>query len=433
VSFAACSDHINVLGPIPLARRDAGQSPDPDTDPRTGGKPPRDMGGVTNTATDSADAGGEQSCKLQCLPGELCTHERCVPAQGVMSVNATFRHSCSVEAGRLFCWGANESGQLGQGDRTDRNRRTRVGSANDWLSVATGEQFSCGIRTPGQLYCWGDNDFGQLGLGDTASRLTPAPIAGADHVEHISCGGDSCCALDDAGELWCWGDNLEGKPGQNDAFSAPDVLAPARVGSDHYRIVAVGQGHVCAVRDDAKALCWGRNTNLQLGIGSDMPGQLRTPTPNTAPDDLIALSASQHHTCGVRADGTLWCWGSNGESELAVASADLAASGTAIQVGNDSDWVDVSVGWFHTCARKQNRTLYCWGRAIEGQLGQESVDPIPTPTKVAPPALWQRISTGNFFTCAVDDTNALYCMGENARGELGLGDLDRRHVMTALP
>ena len=444
----ACTDRIAVLdakkqdqrvdgggGDVAENPRDAGSKP-------STGKPPANTAGSGDqpgsVATGTTDGGASEMpvappCDLECGPNELCTFDRCVPAQGVMSMSAWLGHSCAVESGRLYCWGPNESGQLGVGDRDDRNRKTRVGSANDWLAVATGEHFSCGIRAPGQLYCWGANNLGQLGVGDTEARLQPSAVPGGDHVAQIAAGGESACAIDPGGALYCWGDNLEGKPGQADPYGSPDVLAPAHVGADRWKLVAVGQGHVCGVRSDGHVLCWGRNTNLELAIGSDTPGQTREPTETVITAGFVSLSASQHHTCGVHGDGSLVCWGGNDHSELSVPAADLPRSGEPVQVGTDMDWAETAVGWFHSCARKRDGRLFCWGRAIEGQLGQDTLDPIPTPTQVQPPVLWRKISTGNFFTCGADDSSTLYCTGENRHGELGVGDLERRHAPTALP
>ncbi|HMI94020.1 MAG TPA: hypothetical protein VK509_21755 [Polyangiales bacterium] len=451
-----CSDRIAVLGPSALeqsaddggsARDDAGPARPPMMREDAGDPPPSQAGsggrgGMTGSTTggsistgalDGGQPPAAPPCDLECGPNELCTYARCVPAQGVMSLSSWLGHSCAVEAGRLYCWGPNGSGQLGLGDRDNRNRRTRVGSDNDWLAVAVGEHFSCGIRAPGQLYCWGANNVGQLGVGDLVERMVPTAVPGAQRVVQIAAGGASACARDEGDALWCWGDNLEGKPGQGDGYGSPDVVSPARVGSDRWKLVAVGQGHVCAVRADGRVLCWGRNSQLELGLGSDEPGQTREPTETMITGTYVSLSASQHHSCGVRDDGTLWCWGGNEHSELAVPSADLPRSGVPVQVGTESDWAEASVGWFHSCARKQNGALFCWGRAIEGQLAQDRIDPNPMPVKVPAPVQWQRISTGNFHSCGVDMQGALHCTGENGNGQLGLGDLTRRHAFEALP
>ena len=449
VLVLGCSDRIAVLGPSALQAGGedggprmpaAGSQSRPPLTNDDAGQPPQNTGGSgppITTGTGTIDGGAPPpppaSCDLECGPMELCTWRRCVPAQGVMSLASSFAHSCVVESGRLYCWGPNESGQLGVGDRELRDRRTRVGSANDWLAAAVGEHFSCGIRAPGQLYCWGANDVGQLGLGDLHERLEPVAIAGATAVAQIAAGGGSACAIDDGGALFCWGDNLEGKPGQNDRYGSPDVLSPSRVGDARWRLVAVGQGHVCGVRSDGPVLCWGRNTDLALGTGNPEPPHARTPQPTLLEGTFKSLSASQHHTCGVRADGTLWCWGRNEHAELAVPADTLLISGTPLQVGNDSDWGEVAVGWFHSCARKTIGNVFCWGRAIEGQLGQDRIDPNPMPVKIEIPILWKRISAGHFHTCGVDTTGALYCTGDNANGQLGLGDRDRRHMPAALP
>jgi alpha-tubulin suppressor-like RCC1 family protein len=445
--LSACSERIAVLGPSSLEQsgKDGGPrdgSIEPTTPPppdRDAGRPPQNSGGSgppISTGSGTVDGGmppqPTPSCDLECGPNELCTWRRCVPAQGVMSLASSFGHSCSVESGRLYCWGPNEKGQLGLGDREPRDRRTRVGNSNDWLAVAVGEYFSCGIRAPGQLYCWGANDVGQLGLGDVVDRFEPTAIAGATAVAQIAAGGGSACAIDDAGALFCWGDNLEGKPGQGDPYNSPDVLSPRRVGDAKWKLVAVGQGHVCGVRGDGPVLCWGRNSDLALGTGNADPPHARAPLPVMVEGTFKSMAASQHHTCGVRADGTLWCWGTNGHGELAVPAADLPAS-VPLQVVTDADWAEVAVGWFHSCARKTIGNVYCWGRAIEGQLAQDRIEPNPVPTKIEMPILWKRISAGHMHTCGVDMTGTLYCTGENRAGQLGVGDLTRRHMPVALP
>jgi alpha-tubulin suppressor-like RCC1 family protein len=400
-ALLACSDRIAVLGPRAQPQRQGDGGADPDDGPPSQPNPRSDAGmmpagsgggagdrpGSISTGAGQTDAGEPPpppTCDLQCGPNELCTNQRCVPAQGVMSLACSFGHSCSVESGRLYCWGA--------------------------------------------------NDVGQLGLGDTTPRLEPDAVPGATAVAQIAAGGGSACAIDEGGGLFCWGDNLEGKPGQADPYSAPDVVSPQRVGTDRWKLVAVGQGHVCGVRADGPVFCWGRNTDLALGIGSPDPAQARKPTATMTTGTFTSLSASQHHTCGVRADGSLWCWGRNEHSELSAPAADLPISSVPVQVGSDVDWAEAAVGWFHSCARKQNGNVYCWGRAIEGQLAQDRIEPNPLPTKIESPLLWKRISTGHFHTCGVDAmTGLIHCTGENGNGQLGLGDLTRRHMPEPLP
>jgi alpha-tubulin suppressor-like RCC1 family protein len=198
----ACSERIEVLG---LEQRtviilDASDLPAPDY---FDDDPPRDGGG------------GRSPCGT-CNPVELCAVDTCVGAAGVTALDAWYAHTCSVRDGQLHCWGANGYGQLGVGDQQSRERPTRVGSFNDWLSVATGERHTCALRAPGELYCFGDNAAADLGLGDTMPRSLPERLETDVLFRSLSCGGASCCALDADRALYCWGDNLEGKPGLSD-------------------------------------------------------------------------------------------------------------------------------------------------------------------------------------------------------------------------
>ena len=74
--------------------------------------------------------------------------------------------------GRLFSWGSNQYGQLGNGTTTDSNVPTQVGTASNWVAIAAGTSASMGVQSDGSLWVWGRNDSGQLGLGNTTSPVS---------------------------------------------------------------------------------------------------------------------------------------------------------------------------------------------------------------------------------------------------------------------
>ena len=91
------------------------------------------------------------------------------------------------------------------------------------------------------------------------------------------------------------------------------------------------------------------------------------------------------------------------------------------------------VRWFHSCARRRDGSLRCWGRNVEGQLGIGSPDQgrsIPTP--VSGRVAWIALTVGQFHTCALSAAG-LGCWGRNSDGELGLGDRDARGVPALVP
>jgi hypothetical protein len=424
-ALCACSQTIDVLSVVesagagagagaaaPPTARDAGPLPDPD-----------DVG-------DDGPADASRPPATPCGPCgvmELCAAGTCVDSRGVTSLASSLDHTCRVADGRLHCFGDNEYGQLGTGDRARRAEPTRVGNFNDWLRVSTGERHTCALRAPGVLYCFGDNDLGQLGSGDTATRLTPRAIDTPLPLRDIACGGMNCCAIDEDGGLSCWGDNLEGKAGQDDPYGSPDVTRPLAVEPGaRFRSVALGQGHVCAIRESGALACWGRNTSGELGIGPE-PIQTRAPRQVGDARDYEAVAASQHHTCAVRSDGGLWCWGHNGHYELGTPEFDVALS-TPQRMNSAVAFRDVAAGWFHTCALARDGRLYCWGRAIEGQLGLARIEPLLEPNRVAMPERWRSVTAGRFHTCGTDESGAVLCWGENASGQLGVGDDARRNA-----
>lgn len=191
-------------------------------------------------------------------------------------------HRCALRAGELYCWGANDTGQLGTGLSANSDAPTRIGDARDWSSVAVSSGFakrgvvgtSCGIRA-GELYCWGDNGYGQLGnvlAGEF--ELTPKRVGeGADWKMVALARGDGffACALRVGGGLFCWGDNQAGQLGQGDFTPRRE---PTQVGTfnDWTALSVHGgpslgmvHGHSCAIRQQ-QLYCWGDNSYGQLGV-----------------------------------------------------------------------------------------------------------------------------------------------------------------------
>jgi Regulator of chromosome condensation (RCC1) repeat len=178
-------------------------------------------------------------------------------------------HTCGVRGvGLLFGWGRNTAANLGIGQKNDQQRRsaTQIGADEDWQSVVSGQDSSCGIRLGGNLFCWGGNSFGNLGLGDATERLLPAAVAAGVVWTQVAIDTFHGCGIDGDKNLFCWGRGIEGQlgSGANDA-----VLAPSLVGLG-YAQVAVGRMSTCAVTSDGHVLCSGENAAGQLGVGDTL-------------------------------------------------------------------------------------------------------------------------------------------------------------------
>jgi alpha-tubulin suppressor-like RCC1 family protein len=177
-------------------------------------------------------------------------------------------HTCGIRGtGLLFGWGRNTAANLGLGQTNDQQRRTatRIGSDDDWLSVVSGQDSSCGIRAGGALFCWGGNSFGNLGLADTSQRLLPTPVVPGRAWTQLSIDTFHGCGVDVDQNLHCWGRGIEGQLGTADN---DERLSPALVGQGFVQVV-VGRMSSCARTIDDLILCCGENAAGQLGLADN--------------------------------------------------------------------------------------------------------------------------------------------------------------------
>jgi alpha-tubulin suppressor-like RCC1 family protein len=141
---------------------------------------------------------------------------------GVASFAIGSNHACGIIAdGSAVCYGANSSGQLGDGTTTDRmNAPVRVSGGLHFTSLTAGNLFTCGLASDGFAYCWGSNAFGQLGVGPGGvNRTTPTRVSGAIVFATLVAGQNHVCGSTSAGSTYCWGFNQNGQLGDGSAIN----------------------------------------------------------------------------------------------------------------------------------------------------------------------------------------------------------------------
>jgi len=318
---------------------------------------------------------------------------------------------------------------------------------NPFLSVSTGGHYACSLDEKNNPVCWGNNSKGQLGnyLG-VVTNSYPYLIymngaLSGKKVNVVRSGYSHVCAITDDNKAYCWGDNSSGALGNGSSSSTSFRYYPSPVNTDgvlkdkKITDVAPGTVHTCAIDEEGKAYCWGRNTVGSLGtetelqiitepVAVDMSGALKD-------RKIIEISSGSGHTCSVADDGGVYCWGSNDRGQLGDGKG-----GTQGGIGGLGDfsrvpvkaetaagkYIKVSAGASHTCILNDKGKIFCFGNNANGQLGDGSKEMRITPVAVKSDKVFKSVSAGFEQTCAVDDKDEAYCWGGNIVGQLGTGD-----------
>ena len=227
------------------------------------------------------------------------------------------------------------------------------------------------------------------------------------------------------------------------------LIFPLVAQAQHPQRIDAGAFHTCAILDDGTVRCWGRGSNGQLGYGNPLDiGDNETPASAGAVNlgagrTAKYISAGLYHTCAIRDDDALMCWGRNADGQLGYGNN----TGSHLYIGDDEtpDAVgtvnlgvgrtakQVSAGYYHTCAILDDDTVRCWGNNSEGKLGYGNTATHPkigddeTPDGFGPVNLGagrtaKRITAGGHHTCAILDDDTVRCWGWNGLGHLGYGN-----------
>ena len=235
------------------------------------------------------------------------------------SVSVGTAHACGRRStGRLYCWGSNPFGALGLGDKQPRLTPTEVsGQRTDWADVSAGSFHTCARRSTGRLFCWGYNVVGQVGNGtETQAALTPRQVAGGlTDWTSVSAGGAHTCAGRSSGGLFCWGGNSTGQLGVGTTDAGRSTPTQVAGGLTSWRSVDAGGEHTCARRSTGRLYCWGYNMFGQLGDRSednrDAPVQVAG-----GATDWKTLGTGDYHMCATITSGRAYCWGRGGDGQL---------------------------------------------------------------------------------------------------------------------
>jgi alpha-tubulin suppressor-like RCC1 family protein len=337
-------------------------------------------------------------------------------------ISAGVGHTCgrTMTGGKLYCWGNNSSGQLGNGTLNNKKRPTPVSSSLQFRWVSAGPSHTCAISTDSKAYCWGANGSGQLGDGTYTDRWSPKLVAGGLSWQQIEVGGgynysSFTCGITTGGKIYCWGYNGNGQLGNGSAYYSSYSWPSAA--TDHgvtYRQISAGGYHACAVSTSNVAYCWGEASSGQTGNG----GIFYEPTAVLGGLPFRQVSAGLSHTCGTTTADKAYCWGYGFDGALGNGTTTNRFSPRA--VSGSLRFQRVFAGTYQSCGLTTARKAYCWGSNYSGQLGDGTTTRRLTPVAVLGGHLFFQLSTRESHTCAATaDVGVGYCWGYNGSGQLG--------------
>src|SRR3989339_886526 len=450
------------------------------------------------------------------------------------SISAGNYHTCGIRANdsRVLCWGSGLWGKLGDGSTTNHSEPNLTTDNSSYTKIYVGYYHTCGIRAnDSRVLCWGQGDNGQLGDGGIGDNLIPTLINDSSPYSSIGAGFDHTCGIRaNDSRVLCWGDSQYGILG--DGQNTTDRYSPyLTTDTSAYKSVSIGRFHTCGIRaNDSRVLCWGDSANGKLGDGQVTIDRFE-PYPTTDTSAYAQVETTYDHTCGIRAnDSRALCWGDNSNGNLGTgnynphtspylttdtspygrgfsSSEEILVSilGNAyINAGQNwslgcrsydftdySSWMNssiltinfppviqtvktnsttnksnenikgycnatdtdgndliynytwyngstayingtlfkegtISAGYVHSCGIRANDSrVLCWGESSNGRLGNGQTTPDQSnPNVTTDTSAYSSISAGEQYTCGIraNDSRVL-CWGDSAYGQLGDGQI----------
>jgi alpha-tubulin suppressor-like RCC1 family protein len=354
---------------------------------------------------------------------------------------------------RLFSWGINAAGQIGDNTAAGKNSPVLIGTSS-WIMVGGQSSSARGIDILGRLYGWGISSQGNNGTNTTISRSTPTQIATGTSFAFVASRGQvGPGAITTLGDLNMWGSNIRGGLGFNNTVtrSAPALLgtagpalatgvsAPTQIsyfnltkGTPSWIQVSAGQSTSLAITSTNQLFVWGLNNAGQLGFGASGTTLNRTIFSEQVFGSWVDVSSGISYTMAERSDGGLFAWGLGTSGQLGTNTAINRSSPT--QIGTSS-YTYVNAGGTTTAAIRLNQTIDVFGLGTSGQIGDNTAITKSSPVLVGSTGLktltfypvkiestensWIAVSAGLSHSAAVRATGALFAWGLGTSGQVG--------------
>lgn len=321
--------------------------------------------------------------------------------------------------GTLWVAGLNTAGCLGQNlnptELVAKSSPIQVGTANDWIDVAVGEFSVFALKNNGKLYAWGQNNYGQLGQDDVnINRSSPVQVREGTSFTQVSTYYQHVLALTTSNNLISWGRNTEGQLGINNALnqSSPTQVGIGQwsdIATGYYNSILIGKGFL---NNAGGVYTMGYNADGELGHNDVV--HKSNPTQVGSFTDAVVIKASHRKAGYINSNNELYVWGQNPYDDLGQGTATNTHRSSPVQVSGS--WTTFGMGVHHTIAiHAGNNTVFGWGLFSGGQVGH-GVGNVPAPSANTRDFGIQEVATANayyhpFTTTANTVHTGLYSSG----------------------
>jgi len=412
---------------------------------------------------------GISTSNLNAWTPQLVTVEN--PPTGWSQVVGTYYSACALSnVGTVYCWGDNSNNALGDSTSADRNYAKQISQGaipggvtitklytNNNFDNSSGQSFWA-LGSDGKLYAWGYNFYGQLGDGSTSSRSTPVLVGASGamagktitKVSVSSSNSTHVAAIDSNGQLYTWGYNGVGQTGNGGVATPQPVPLAISVGTGTAAtqivdVIARGYATVAwtvALRADGQVYSTGDNSTGQLGDGTTTDRSVFTRESTNRTDVAKIFGGAQGSTAMVTNSGTLFLTGYNSRYELGDSSSNANKLAYYQPTGAFQGKVnrvvfggDQYAGYGYTYILDTDGEIWVSGFDNQGQLGRPvdsgtNVTSFKKPFRNTDGKKVVDIRTYGFYETTDDiwggaiimlEDGTLMTTGQNAAGELGSG------------
>ena len=343
-----------------------------------------------------------------------------------------------TQDGKVYGWGSNGSGELGQNNTNIYKRPTYLG-IDDAIDIAAGYQSTVVLKKDGTVWMAGLNSDGQLGIESTESQSTFVQVKNEDgtgyltNIKSISAGQYTMFAITNDGEVYGWGENGSGQLGIS---NTEDQKLPVKTTLTNIKQISTSYYHTIALTEDGKAYVAGRNNEGELGIGQTTSSTITTWTIMKSTNGTSEMTGIKQvatgymHTVVLTDNGYMYATGNNGYYQLSDGSSTQRKNLVYMKDSSNNTMKDVKeiyAAGNTSVAITNSNGIYVVGENSYAQLLQGNTSTVTRFTKVKNSENIDKIAmtttTGSQTTAYVDNIGRIFTIGYAGLGQLGDGSL----------